>query len=57
MTQLADSDVEMVGESETQVYDPDQDPEEKRDVRKRYRAMQKTIEGVFLESNKTQAAT
>lgn len=26
-------------------YDPDQDPEEKRDVRKKYRAIQKTTDG------------
>jgi len=29
-------------------YDPDQDPEEKRDVRKKYRAIQKTTEGVLI---------
>jgi hypothetical protein len=28
-------------------YDPDQDPEEKRDVRKKYRAFQKTTEGAL----------
>ncbi|KIM92038.1 hypothetical protein PILCRDRAFT_810051 [Piloderma croceum F 1598] len=38
------SDVEMDPEPHNLAYDPDQDPEEKRDVRKKYRAFQKTTE-------------
>ena len=41
------SDVEMDPEPHNLAYDPDQDPEEKRDVRKKYRAFQKTTEGAF----------
>ena len=41
------SDVEMDPEPHNLAYDPDQDPEEKRDVRKKYRAFQKTTEGAL----------
>lgn len=40
------SDVEM-DDAANMVYDPDQDAEEKREVRKKYRAMQKITEGVL----------
>lgn len=32
------------------IYDPDQDPEEKRAVRKNYRSLAKTVEGVLCLS-------
>ena len=43
------SDVEMDPEPHNLAYDPDQDPEEKRDVRKKYRAIQKTAEGAQIK--------
>ena len=45
---MSSSDVEMDSGPNNLAYDPDQDPEEKRDVRKKYRAIQKTTEGAFL---------
>ncbi|KAF5380522.1 hypothetical protein D9615_004519 [Tricholomella constricta] len=40
------SDVEMDDAStSSKIYDPDQDPEEKREVRKNYRSLAKTVEG------------
>ena len=44
---MSSSDVEMDSAPNNLAYDPDQDPEEKRDVRKKYRALQKTTEGGF----------
>lgn len=42
------SDVEMEeGPKKALAYDPDQDPEEKRAVRRNYRTLQKDAEGVF----------
>jgi hypothetical protein len=46
---MSSSDVEMDSGPNNLAYDPDQDPEEKRDVRKKYRAIQKTTEGAFLQ--------
>ena len=40
------SDVEMLPESKHLAYDPDQDPEEKRKVRKEYRTLHQDTEGV-----------
>ena len=39
------SDVEM-DNATNMVYDPDQDASEKRDLRKNYRGLNKTIEGI-----------
>lgn len=46
------SDVEMDAPNNNLAYDPDQDPDEKRDVRKKYRAMQKSTEGVSIDPKK-----
>lgn len=42
---MTSSDFEMEPGPNNLAYDPDQDPEEKRDVRKKYRAMQRDAEG------------
>lgn len=34
------------------IYDPDQDPEEKRTVRKNYRSLAKTVEGASFLSQR-----
>jgi hypothetical protein len=44
---MPSSDVEMDPAPNNLAYDPDQDPEEKRNVRKKYRAIQKAAEGAF----------
>ena len=46
---MSSSDVEMDFVPNNLAYDPDQDPEEKRDVRKKYRAIQKTAEGAQIK--------
>jgi hypothetical protein len=43
---MSDSDVEMAPGPSKLAYDPDQDPEEKRKVRKEYRSLHKDAEGM-----------
>jgi hypothetical protein len=44
---MSDSDADM-RLANPLAYDPDQDPEEKRAVRKRYRSLQRETEGAFV---------
>jgi hypothetical protein len=45
---MADQDIVMDSPRKKAAYDPDQDPEEKRVLRQKYRVLLKDEEGIFL---------